>query len=298
LPRDAAGAAHLPTAEGRAAGPPAAPAVRRSWPRIDRRLPTAQLVRHPGPPLPFAAFAEEHDLLVVLTAATRAGEGPEPPDGAVRARAGDFAYVPAGTGRVWRLPGPFEAVVVRLDPLGLAELLEEDRRVRIPAVAWRRDLVLAEAAAGLRRELGSPRVGARASIDGLLLGIGVRLLRRWSDLADEDRPPPRGLSADRLRRVEEHAAARLAEDVRLEDLAAAACLSPTHFARAFKASTGVPPRRWLTLRRAEAAAAMLAEGRPIAEVAYRCGFASQSHMTDVFRRLGRGTPGTLRRGGG
>jgi AraC family transcriptional regulator len=233
----------------------------------------------------------------VLTAAARAADGAALPDGTVRARAGDFANVPAWSGRAWSQPGPFEAVLVRVDPLRLGELLEDGRRVRIPAVAWRRDLALAEAAAALRRELDSPRVGARASIDGLLLGIGVRLLRRWSDLADEDPPAPRGLSPERLRRVEEHAAARLGEDVRLEDLAAAACLSPTHFARAFKASTGVPPRRWLTLRRAEAAAAMLAEGRPIAEVAYRCGFASQSHMTDVFRRLGRGTPGALRRGG-
>jgi AraC family transcriptional regulator len=73
-------------------------------------------------------------------------------------------------------------------------------------------------------------------------------------------------------------------------------LSAGHFARAFKASTGHSPNRWLTLRRLEKAKQCLsASDAPLAQVALECGFNDQSYFTRVFTREAGVTPGAWRR---
>jgi len=57
-------------------------------------------------------------------------------------------------------------------------------------------------------------------------------------------------------------------------------LSPYHFARQFKAATGLPPHQYVITRRVERAQQLLrADGElGLAEVAFRSGFANQSHF--------------------
>jgi AraC-like DNA-binding protein len=73
-------------------------------------------------------------------------------------------------------------------------------------------------------------------------------------------------------------------------------LSPGHFARAFRVTTGAPPHRWLLERRIDRAKTLLREtAAPLAEVAARCGFADQSHFTRTFTRALGVPPGAWRR---
>ncbi len=88
----------------------------------------------------------------------------------------------------------------------------------------------------------------------------------------------------------------LADDVGLDTLAAIADLSPKHFARAFRQSTGMPPHRWLIERRIDRAKALLRTADlSLAEISLACGFADQSHFTAAFRKLVGFTPGGYRR---
>jgi transcriptional regulator GlxA family with amidase domain len=90
--------------------------------------------------------------------------------------------------------------------------------------------------------------------------------------------------------------ANLAETLQLSQLAAISGLSTSHFGRAFKASTGLPPHRWHLKQRIEHACAMLADaGASLADVAYATGFADQSHFTRVFSRMIGMSPGAWRR---
>ncbi|MFD0202954.1 MULTISPECIES: helix-turn-helix transcriptional regulator [Saccharothrix] len=67
------------------------------------------------------------------------------------------------------------------------------------------------------------------------------------------------------------------------------------FGRAFKAATGTSPHRYVTQRRVERAAELLARtDLPIAEIALRVGLASQSRLTTVFRTAIGATPHTYR----
>jgi AraC family transcriptional regulator len=62
-------------------------------------------------------------------------------------------------------------------------------------------------------------------------------------------------------------------------------MSPFRFARAFKKATGRAPRQYVINRRIQHARELLrSPRREIAEVAYRVGFATQSHFTAVFHR--------------
>ncbi len=84
---------------------------------------------------------------------------------------------------------------------------------------------------------------------------------------------------------------------RLRGSVAEACkLSVSHFSRAFRASTSVPPHRWLTAARIETARHLLANSwTPLAEVADICGFADQSHFSRIFGRAVGKSPGAWRR---
>jgi AraC family transcriptional regulator len=100
-----------------------------------------------------------------------------------------------------------------------------------------------------------------------------------------------GLAPVVLRRVLDYVEAQLEQGLSLRDLAAVAGLSPYHFARVFKRSTGSSPHRYVLRRRIERAKRHLAAGElPLAAVALTCGFGSQSHFTAHFRTATGLTP--------
>jgi AraC-like DNA-binding protein len=108
--------------------------------------------------------------------------------------------------------------------------------------------------------------------------------------------PAGGLAPWQLRRVKALLAATRENSISVRRLAEECGLSPRHFTRAFRRSTGLPPHRWLLKRRVEMAKQLLRDpARSLVEVALACGFASQSHFTRTFTaRVGR-SPGSWRR---
>ena len=99
----------------------------------------------------------------------------------------------------------------------------------------------------------------------------------------------------RLRRVTEYVQQNLDKDLTLADLAAVVYMSPFHFARLFKCSTGVPPHRFVVRQRLTRARACLAvEGQSIAQISRMVGYRTPSHFTTVFRRSLGVTPGAYR----
>jgi AraC-like DNA-binding protein len=106
------------------------------------------------------------------------------------------------------------------------------------------------------------------------------------------------LPAYRVRRVAQYIQANLRQDLRLAQLSAVVHMSPYHFSRLFKRSTGVPPHRFLVRHRIEQACALLAARNvSIAEVARTVGFRTPSHFTTTFRRITGMTPSAYRSGG-
>lgn len=84
----------------------------------------------------------------------------------------------------------------------------------------------------------------------------------------------------------------------VDDICAAANLSPAHLIRSFKNRFGMTPHAYLINRRIEYGRHQLKRGKPIAAVAQDAGFADQAHFQRAFKRHCAATPGQYRGRGG
>ena len=99
------------------------------------------------------------------------------------------------------------------------------------------------------------------------------------------------LPSCRVKRVTEYIDQNLDKELGLAELAAIVYMSPYHFARLFKCSTGLPPHRFVVQQRIARASAFLATAEiSIAQVSRLVGFRTPSHFTTVFRRVRGVTP--------
>jgi len=104
-------------------------------------------------------------------------------------------------------------------------------------------------------------------------------------------PAPLPLDRFALQRIDEFIEKYLHTNVSVAELAALVNMGVFRFSRLLKVATGKPPHQYVLHKRIERAKSILA-GQPlsISDVAGLCGFANQSHFTDVFRRTAGVTP--------
>ena len=213
-------------------------------------------------------------------------------------RAGDFCVGPdrvplqlEGKGRseflVLAVPGhKLRAITQEASGPALADF----RRLH---AGLHRDERLATLLRWLWLEAESEAAHGKLFADGALSMIVARLLA----LSEQPLPPSRGgLAPWEINRVTLAMEEALVHDIGLAELAELVGLSPYHFARAFKASAGLPPHRYLMERRVERAKGLLTgTSMAVTEIAHSCGFASSQHMATVFRRFVGATPSAYRR---
>jgi AraC-like DNA-binding protein len=80
------------------------------------------------------------------------------------------------------------------------------------------------------------------------------------------------------------------QNISIEDLANLTHFSRAHLIRTFKQVVGIPPYTYLLQIRIERAKTLLAQGMPVAQVAYEVGFVDQSHLTHRFKNITGITP--------
>ena len=160
------------------------------------------------------------------------------------------------------------------------------------------DQIINQIGQSVLSEMMHPTAAGRMLVESSSLFLAARLAHSYLE-ATSVRPHARGchgLDAARLRRVIEYVDVHLADDLTVDDLAKVACLSIFHFTRAFAASVGVPPHRYVSQRRLDYAKAMIVAGRtPLEKIAFDARFSSQSSFTRAFRRATGMTPGEYRR---
>lgn len=141
----------------------------------------------------------------------------------------------------------------------------------------------------LHRSFDQP--GGALEAESRLALIGDRIRRHLGASTAAPTPGPASVAVD----LRELLDADLATGLTLREAGALLGAHPTHLVRTFTAAFGLPPHRYLTGRRVEAARRRLLDGEPIASVAGAVGFHDQSHLHRHFTRLVGTTPGRFAR---
>lgn len=132
------------------------------------------------------------------------------------------------------------------------------------------------------------------ALDALVTLSYTHVIRNYSSLRGRSIPNG-GLSPTVLRKVKDYIQANNTKTPTIEELASVALLSPNHFIRAFKQSTGQSPHQFvLAARLANAKKLILTRDMSLNLIAISAGFSSHSHMTAQMKRLWGVTPSELR----
>jgi AraC family transcriptional regulator len=207
---------------------------------------------------------------------------------------GSVCVLPAGTAHAARLEGESEHLALFLDPL-LMQRAASDSNLstdfEVVERCARSDKVISSVGLALLGEFESKGLSGRLYAESLANVLAVHLLRHYTTGAIVTQPFRGGLTAQKLRQVQDFIAAKYGEELRLDELAHEAGMSSFHFAREFKKSTGTSPHQYLIKFRVERAKALLADSElPLTEVGLRSGFSHQSHFTRLFHKLTGTTP--------
>lgn len=153
-------------------------------------------------------------------------------------------------------------------------------------------------ALSLLHELNEASVLSRPYADSLATGLAMQLVQHYNAHRTFHQVHG-GVAPHKLRKalnlIDRHLAQELDGRVPLQTVAKEVGMSYFHFSRAFKQSMGMSPTNYIAERRISRAKELLqGTGLPIAEIALRAGFSSQSHFTSSFRRLAGSTPKDFR----
>jgi AraC family transcriptional regulator len=216
----------------------------------------------------------------------------------VTRRDGDIGVRTAGEYAGLRWNGSGSLTVLAVQPAAVQRFAEEHGRIRQVELVdspARDDQTLRHLILAMRSELKDGCPGGRLFGDSLLTAIIAHVLKHYSADPGDNECRSGVLSSERLRVILEYIDANLDRNMSLHELARVVQASTCHFARLFKSTTGLTPHQFVLRRRLDKARALLRDrGLTIAEVAYVSGFATQAHLTTVFRKLTGSTPNAYR----
>jgi len=197
------------------------------------------------------------------------------------------------------LQDPFEGLLIHIPQIVFDELADDHGAPRISGLqsqAGTPDPIVHHLARALLPSLASPGHGHQLFFDHVAFAIYARLATQYGQRSSvPGRSGGRCLSARQERLAKEALVSDLTQVPALGTVARACNMPVSRFVRAFRQTTGMPPFRWLRAFRVERAKDLLLNSPlALAEIAYDCGFADQSHFTRVFIAAVGTTPGAWR----
>jgi AraC family transcriptional regulator len=276
-------------------GEPCAASDRRQWVGLG-----ALRYRDQPPNEAFQPPLTHHTLLLFLQTPKEFEAQYDGVNRVVPPRTGSILVVPAGSPARYRWSSHSDSLHVFLEA-GLvarvaAEAFDLDcARVSVPPLDGLHLPQLRAAMLAVNDELTADAAGDRLVAESLANVLAVHLIRSASAPRSPALRTAGALAPRKLHAVVEYVEEHLA-GLTLAQMAAAAHLSVYHFARQFKAATGLPPHQYVLTRRIERAKQLLQTGSDfsLAEVAASAGFSDQSQFSHHFKRLVGVTPGQFR----
>lgn len=214
-----------------------------------------------------------------------------------RMASGDIDIVPLAHSANWEEDGPATVLGICLMP-SLVQTAAESMDLNPDSISIMPQLQLSDPRIShigwaLQAELLEPVPYGRLYAESLGLALAAQLIKRYAPIV----PPQLGnFSNRRLSAVIDYIHDNLTRDLSLNELAAVAGLSPSHFNALFKQATNQPAHQFVVRCRVERAMSLLSTSRlSLAEIASQAGFYDQSHMARCMRRVAGVTPATVKR---
>ncbi len=262
------------------------------------------LVEHYGPigPLELRNVAPTETVVIVQLSAQKTCEWRDHDGGReLRFREGQVHLIPAMYPFTMRARHAGEILSVSVESRFLRcaahDLCREAKRMELVHKAPLDDPLLRELALALKSELDAGYPGGKRYGESLATAMAVHLVRHYSNLApiNGGQPSSGGQIRSQIRDAIHHIHQHFAEDLSLAFLAKLVTLSPFHFARLFRESTGLAPHQYVVQHRVERARDfLLTSSQTTAEIAVAVGFCDQSHLTTHFKRVYGLTPKKFR----
>jgi AraC family transcriptional regulator len=215
--------------------------------------------------------------------------------------AGSIHVIPAGSSVRWRRQGSRDALLIDLEPSLIprvgAEAFELDSsRTMLPPLYGVNVPELRSAMLAVDAELSAGGVGGSLLAESFANVLAVQLIRHIKGPGRLKAAADRVLPRHKVSTVIEYIMENLEGSPTLEGMAAVVNFSPYHFARLFKAAAGLAPHQFVITRRIERAQHLLRTNGELGltEVAFRSGFANQSHFCLHFKRIAGVTPRKFR----
>ncbi len=230
---------------------------------------------------------------------------PRGPWRAQHLRAGDLMLRPGGGSSYevrWKslTPELTQTLHLHLSETLVARTAEEVggydlARLNVVGRSGFQDPLLMQIGFALWRELEQQAPAGKLFAQTAAQMLAVHLLQYYTTRGLAIKEPSRGLTRRQLRAVIDFIEAHLSQELSLEALAQQTSFSPYHFARLFRQATGKSPHQFVLHQRLDRAQQLLAEtDMPLAQIALETGFASQSHLTSVFKQQRGVTPRAYR----
>lgn len=195
---------------------------------------------------------------------------------------------------------PFHSLHFYVPCSALDGLTDQSGTPRIDALDCRPvghdDAIVRHIGASLREGLRRPAEANQLFIDHMMLALTAHVAQAYGGFRHKAETSRSTLAPWQVARACEKLESDLGGKLPLQAIAAELGLSVGYFSRAFRASTGLPPYRWLQHHRVRTAKRLMSvRGVSLSEVAISAGFANQSHFTRVFSAIAGVSPGAWRR---
>lgn len=209
---------------------------------------------------------------------------------------GCATIVPSNQPTGWLVDGELDVVTLSVASADLqrAPALDQFKRMKF-AFSDPLGVALTRQVLG---ELYSPPSPERNVYVGALVDALKAHMLRGPINASPTEIPTTAFSSYRIHHIMNAILERPQGEHSIEELAAQAGVTATHFCRIFKKATGVSPHQYVMKARLNRAQHMLEQSEAsMATIADALGFTSQSHFTRAFRQFAGETPSDFRRRG-
>jgi AraC family transcriptional regulator len=198
------------------------------------------------------------------------------------------------------LRNPFDNVSIFLPLSSLREFAAErnqtfvELRYRVEQIVY--DEVMLRLAQAIMPVLESANTVGTLYLDHLFLSARDHLAETYGVFSGRAVSPEPSLSSRQLHAALEYIEVNLGTDLCLADIAKACASSTSSLTRCFRNALSTSPHQWVLKRRIALAQRLLRDRRTsLGEIAVRCGFFDQSHLSRAFTRYVGTSPGAWQR---